>query len=219
MEHGVDLLREAGAELVDPVELPSTRELGGADYEVMLYEFKAGLNAYLAGLGSDARVRSLEQLIAFNEEHRDRELALFGQEILIEAQAKGDLREEGYLTAKKRCEAWRDSLAKAMESQGLDAVVAPTNGPAHVLDPLVGDRWLGSSSTYAAVAGYPNITVPCGDVWGLPVSLSFFGPAWSEPRLIAIAYAFEQVSRARRAPEFLRRAVARRREREEGGKR
>ncbi|MFM1943641.1 MAG: amidase [Verrucomicrobiota bacterium] len=203
MDRAVGMLRGAGAELVDPFELPSTRELGGADYEVMLYEFKSGLNAYFAGLGADAPLRSLEQLIAFNEEHRDRELALFGQEILIEAQAKGDLGDEAYVRAKKRCLVWRDALAKAIEDRKLDAVVAPTNGPAHVLDPLVGDRWLGSSSTYAAVAGYPNITVPCGDVSGLPVSLSFFGTAWSEPKLIGIAYAFEQMSRARRAPRFL----------------
>lgn len=196
-------LKGAGAELVEPVTLPSLRELAGADSEVMHYEFKAGLNAYLQTLGPGAAVRSLEELIAFNERHRDQELKYFGQETLVEAQAKGALTDAAYLDAKARCRQWADRLGAALAEQRLDAVVAPTSGPAHVTDYAHGDRGMGGSSTYAAVSGFPNITVPCGHVLGLPVGLSFFGSKWSEGRLIALAYAFEQASPARLRPTFV----------------
>ncbi|MCP5520854.1 MAG: amidase [Verrucomicrobiales bacterium] len=203
MESAIETLQRAGATLVDPFKLPSRQDLGGASYQVMLYEFKAGLNAWFAGLGSNAPVKSMAELIDFNTRDQERELPFFGQEILIEAQAKGPLTDQDYLDAKARCVQWSKELDAVLAENRLDAIVAPTNGPAHTLDLVVGDRGLGGSSTFAAVAGFPNITVPCGDVFGLPVSLSFFGRAWTEPRLLAIAHAFEQVTRARKPPRFL----------------
>src|SRR5262249_37077862 len=162
---------------------------------VMLYEFKVGLNAYFGSLGANAPVKSVQELIEFNERNRERELPFFGQETLIEAQGKGPLTDKAYLDAKEKSVKWSKGIDTLMDEHKLDAIVAPTNGPAHTLDLVVGDRGLGGSSTYAAVSGYPNITVPCAEVFGLPVSISFFGRAWSEATLIRIAYAFEQATK------------------------
>jgi amidase len=203
MESALDAIKREGATLIELEKLTSRQDLGGADHQVMLYEFKAGLNAYFASLGPTARVKSMEELIAFNDQNRERELPFFGQETLIEAQGKGPLTDKGYLESKERCVKWSQSLGALFDEHQLDAIVAPTGGPAHTLDLLNGDRGLGGSSTYAAVAGLPNITVPCGTVSGLPVAISFFGRAWNEPKLIAIAYAFEQATRARQPPKFL----------------
>ena len=203
LESALDAIKGAGATLVDPVKLSSRQDLSGAEYQLMLHEFKAGLNAYFASLGPKARVKSLEDLIAFNEQNRERELPFFGQETLIEAQKKEPLTDKAYIEAKERCVKWSRELAALFDENRLDAIVAPTGNPAHTLDLLNGDRGSGGSSTYAAVAGLPNITVPCGNVSGLPVALSFFGRAWSEPKVIAIAYAFEQATRARKPPAFL----------------
>jgi len=201
-DNAVMTLRRSGAEVVESVTLPSRQELSGADYQVMLYEFKDGLNAYFASLGASAPIRSMKELIAFNEKNSDRELRFFGQETLIEAEAKGPLTDTGYTEAKEKCREWSEKLAEIFRDDRLDAIIAPTTGPAHTLDLVNGDRGLGGSSTYAAVSGFPNITVPCGDVFGLPVGLSWFGPAWSESRLLALAFSFEQATRARRAPGF-----------------
>jgi amidase len=203
MGSALEAIRRAGAVLIDPVKLPARQDLGGADYQVMLFEFKHGLNAYFSSLGVTAPVKSMQELIEFNERNRDRELPFFGQETLIEAQAKEPLTDPAYLDAKERCSKWSKGIDALMDEHQLDAFVAPTGGPAHTLDLVVGDRGLGGSSTYAAVAGYPNITVPCGEVFGLPVSLSFFGRAWSEGKLIGIAHAFEQATKARKPPRFL----------------
>jgi amidase len=203
MESALETMKAGGAVLIDPVKLPSRQDLSGADYQVMLYEFKAGLDAYFASLGSKGAVKSIEELIAFNERHRERELLYFGQEILIEAQAKGPLTDKGYVEARERCTKWSQSLGVLFGEQQLDAIVAPSNGPAHTLDLINGDRGLGGTSTYAAVAGFPNITVPCGNVLGLPVAMSFFGRAWSEPKLIGLAYAFEQATKVRKPPRFM----------------
>ena len=198
-------IRDAGAVLVDPVELPGWSDLGGASFEVMLYEFKAGLNAYLASLGDAAPVRSLAGLIAFNEKHAEKEMPYFGQEIFRLAEAKGPLTEPAYLAAAERCRrcARAEGIDAVMDRHALDALVAPGGGPAGKTDLVYGDRDVGGSSSPAAVAGYPNITVPAGEVRGLPVGISFFGRAWSEPTLLRLAYAFEQLTKARKPPQFL----------------
>ena len=202
-ETALAAIQKAGATLVDLVKMPSRSDLGDAEYQVMLYEFKAGLNDYFRSLGTRAPVKSLPELIEFNERHRDRELAYFGQETLVEAETKGPLTEQRYIDAKARCAKWSKDLSAMLASERLDAVVAPTTGPAHVLDLVVGDRGMGGSSTFAAVSGLPSITVPCGAVSGLPVGLSFIAGAWQEARLLALAYAFEQATRARKTPRFL----------------
>ena len=203
LEAALAALRRAGAELVDPIAIPPLRAAGDAEYEVMLHEFKAGLNEYFRSLGPAAPVGSLRDLIAFNERNQDRELGYFGQEILIEAEKKGPLTDPAYLEAKGKCSAWGAELEKFIETHRLDAIVAPTTGPAHVLDLVTGDRGLGGSSTYAAVSGLPSITVPCGSVSGLPMGLSFIAGRWQEGRLLSLGYAFEQATRARRLPAFL----------------
>ena len=196
-------LRAQGAELIDPIKLPSRSDLGGADYQRMLYEFKAGLNAYFATLGPGASMKRIEDVIEFNQRQATRELQLFDQEILVEAAAKGPLTDAAYVEADARCRKYAGSLDALMDGHRLDAIIAPTAGPASTLDFINGDRGLGGSSSYAAVAGWPILTVPCGDVFGLPVGLSFFGRAWSEPVLVNIALAFERATHARRAPRFL----------------
>ncbi len=199
----LDALREHGAELIESIKIPTRSELGGADYQRMLYEFKAGLNAYFATLGRGASIKSIEDVIEFNRRNSAQELRLFGQEILIEAAAKGPLTDAAYLEANAKCRKYADSLNALMDEHRLDAIIAPTTGPAGTLDFINGDRGLGGSSSYSAIAGWPIITVPCGDVFGLPVGLSFYGRAWSEPTLVNIALAFEQATHARCTPRFL----------------
>lgn len=199
----VDHLRSLSTEVVENVSLPAINGLGASRYLVMLYEFKAGLNAYLAALGSHAPVKSLDELIAFNERERKRELAFFGQETLREAAAMGPLTDSAYLDAKRMLAQYAQELSAAMDALKLDALIAPTAGPAGALDYIHGDRGLGGSSTPAATAGFPHITVPCGNVFGLPVGFSFFSRAWSEPELLSIAHAFEQSTSARISPKFL----------------
>ena len=179
--------------------------MGAAETQVLLYEFKANLNAYLAMRGPDAEVRSLADLIAFNERHAEDEMPFFGQDRLLAAEGKGPLSDPAYLTALAgaRRLSSAEGIDRTMDQQQFDAIIAPTGGPAWVTDLANGDHFGGGSSEYAAVAGYPNITVPAGEVHGLPVGLSFFGRAWSEPTLIQIAYGFEQTTQARRVPRFL----------------
>ncbi|MFL5500469.1 MAG: amidase [Gemmatimonadaceae bacterium] len=198
-------MKSAGAVIVDPANLETAGKFDDSEFDVLLYEFKADLNKYLAGLGRKAPVRTLQDIIAFNEGHKEQEMPWFGQEIMIQAQAKGPLTEKKY----------RDELAKdlrmsrtegidaTMNKYKLDAIVAPTGGPAWPTDLINGDHFTGGSSTPAAVAGYPNINVPAGFSHGLPIGISFFGRAYSEPVLIKIAYAYEQASKHRRAPTFI----------------
>ena len=207
VEEALDAMRAAGAVVVDPVELgtgPARASLQMAEAEVLFYEFKAGLNAYLARRAPGAEVRSLAGLIAFNERNAEAEMPYFGQERLIAAEAKGPFSEPGYLAAlaASRRLSRAEGIDRTMDGHRLDAVVAPTGGPAWVTDLVNGDHFGGSSSGYPAVAGYPNVTVPAGAVHGLPVGVSFFGRAWSEPTLIRIAHAFEQATQARLVPAF-----------------
>jgi amidase len=200
----LDVMKGTGAVLVDPVDAPSFAKLDGPEMEVLLYEFKADLNAYLASRGPGTGVRTLKDLIAFNEKNCDREMPLFGQELFIEAEARGPLTDSAYRSALKACRrlSRRKGIDAVMEKHRLDALVAPTGGIPWLTDPLNGDHFTGGCSTPAAVAGYPHVTVPAGFIWGLPIGISFFGRAFSEPTLIRLAYAFEQATHSRRSPDF-----------------
>ncbi len=207
-DEAVAEMKRRGAEVVDPADVPNIKDLGDPEFEVMLYEFKAGLEAYLASLGPKAPVKTLADAIAFNERNRDREMPYFGQEIFLKAVEKGPLTTPAYREALDKCGrlSRAEGLDAVLDKNRLDALVAPTGAPAWVIDPVSGDHFVGGNSTPAAVAGYPAITVPMGFVFGLPVGLSFIGRAWSEATLVRLAFAFEQATRHRRPPRFLRTA-------------
>ena len=205
IEGALDAMKKAGAEIIDPADLPSQGQMDHTEFQVLSYEFKAGLNAYLGQLGPGARVHSLADVIAFNERNRDREMPIFGQEDFEYCEKKGPLTDQAYLDALAKCRKLsRDEGVDAVAAKyKVDAIVAPTSGPAWLIDYVNCDADVGGCSSPAAVAGYPHITVPAGFVRGLPVGVSFFGPAWSEPVLLKLAYAYEQLTKARRAPRFL----------------
>ena len=205
VERALEDLKAQGAVLVDPADIPTASRLDDCEMEVLLYEFKAGLNAYLGARPPSVRVRSLSALIEFNERERAREMPFFGQEILRMAEAKGPLSSPEYRRALATCRTRATTLGidAVLRKHRLDAIVAPTGSPAWPTDLVNGDHFLGASSTPAAVAGYPNVTVPAGDVHGLPVGISFIGSAWSESKLVALAYAYEQATKHRRTPRFL----------------
>jgi amidase len=204
LAEAVAAMRAAGATVVEGVRLPSEGKAGNSEFQVLLYEFKADLNRYLAELGDRAPVHSLKEAIAFNESHKERVMPWFGQEIFLEAEAKGPLTEPAYRKALATCRktARGQGIDAMLAAHRLDAVVAPTGGPAWLIDLVNGDSETGGSSSPAAVAGYPSVTVPAGFACGLPLGISFFGRAWSEPRLIKLAYAFEQATKARKPPRF-----------------
>ena len=204
-EEAIEAMREAGAVIVDPANLPEAAWNDEMPLLVLEYEFKADLNAYLAALGEEAPVRTLEEIIAFNEANADREMPHFGQQRMIASQARGPLTDEAYLNAVRTIQqANREDGIDALASEHqLDAIIAPTRDLPWVTDHIKGDRLDGGSSAGpAAIAGYPDISVPMGFVKGLPVGVSFFGPAWTEPTLIRVAYAFEQATKHRRAPSL-----------------
>src|SRR5262245_11696477 len=205
MQNAIDVLKKGGAEVIDPANIDSMKNIADAEMEVLLYEFKSNLNTYLASLGPKPAAKNLKEVIEFNEKHADRELQYFGQELFIQAEEKGPLTDAKYLEALRKNQqlAREQGIDAVMINNKLDAIIAPTNGPAWVTDYLNGDHFAGSSSTAPAVAGYPNVSVPCGYVSGLPIGISFFGRAWSEPTLIKIAFAYEQATRYRRPPRFL----------------
>ena len=205
MNDAIALMKDRGAIIVDPANMPTAGKYDDSEFEVLLYEFKADLNKYLASLGPNARVKSLKEIIAFNEREKEREMPWFGQEIMIMAEKKGPLTSSKYRAAlaKNHRMSRLEGIDAVMSKHRLDALVAPTTGPAWPTDLLNGDHFTGGSTTPAAVAGYPNISVPAGYVHGLPVGISFFGRAWSENKLIALAYSYEQASRHRRPPRFL----------------
>ena len=200
----IDALKARGAVIVDPADVPTASQLDDCEMEVLLYEFKADLNKYLAALPPAARIHSLADAIAFNEKEQDRELQHFGQEIFVRAQAKQPLTSAAYKQVHATCRTRARTLGidAVMTKHQLDALIAPTGGPAWPIDLVNGDHFLGASSTPGAVAGYPSVTVPAGEVRGLPVGISFIGRAWSEKRLIALAYAYEQATKHRRPPTF-----------------
>ncbi|HEX3684868.1 MAG TPA: amidase [Bryobacteraceae bacterium] len=203
MEECIGLLRSAGAEIVDPADLPTFEAWRDTETQVLLYEFKADLNAYLAERRTG--VRSLADCIAFNRAYRAKEMPYFEQELFEQAQEKGPLTEKGYkdaLAANHRL-ARKEGIDAVIAKHKVDAIVGPTAGPAWLTDWVAGDRADSGCASPPAVAGYPHITVPAGFKFGLPLGISFFGPAWSEPKLIKFAYAFEQARKARRKPEFL----------------
>jgi amidase len=201
MEQSIAAMKSAGAELIDPVEIPPDGKVSEPENEVLLYEFKAGLNAYLKARG---RAETLAGVIAFNEKNRARELNHFGQELLLKAEKKGPLSDAPYRKARAECIRLTrtEGIDAACSKYRLQALVAPTSCLAWLTDYVNGDSGNGGCSTPPAVAGYPHITVPAGLVHGLPAGISFFGPAWSEPALIKVAYAFEQATKARRKPTF-----------------
>lgn len=204
MEEAIAALREGGAEVVDPASVERPESFGEDEFEVLLYEFKHDLNVYLAGTDPALPARTLEALIRFNQENAEREMPWFGQELFEQAQEKGPLTEERYLQARERARrlAGVEGIDAVLRAHRLDALVAPTGGPAWSIDLVNGDHFGGGSSSAAAVAGYPNLTVPAGHLHGLPVGISFMGTAWSEPTLLRLAYAFEQATALRRPPTF-----------------
>jgi amidase len=206
METGLEAMKQAGAILVD-VELKSSDTFGKSEVEVLLFEFKADLNAYLQGRAG-APVQSLDEVIRFNEENRARVMPFFGQERMEEAQKKGPLTSKRYLSAleKNLRLARKEGIDAAMRKHRVSTITMPSGGPAWLIDLVNGDggrSWDMDSTSHAAVAGYPHITVPAGYMFGLPVGISFIGRPWQEGNLIRFAYAFEQMTRVRKPPRFL----------------
>jgi amidase len=207
-DRAVQRLRELGAEIIDDVQLPLP-DYRAAERSVMLYELKHGLALWLRSFAPHAPVQTLADVIAFNKAHADREMPWFGQELFEQAAALGGLDSPAYLEALAQCArgSREEGLDRVFAQHQLDAVIAPTGGVAWLIDPIAGDHFGGSFAGPAAVAGYPHLTVPSGQVRGLPAGLSFVGPPFSEWRLLDLGYAFEQATRQRKAPRYRARSV------------
>jgi amidase len=204
MEEAIMAMREKGAEIIDPANIETAKEIGDIEFDILLYEFKDDLNRYLANLPASVTVRNLTDLIAFNESNKAKEMPWFGQELFVMANKKGPLTDKVYLkeVADLKRLSGKEGIDATLQKNKLDAIIAPTGGPSWKTDWVNGDHFSGGSSAPAACAGYPAITVPAGFIFGLPVGITFMGTAWSEPTLIKIAYAFEQATRHRKAPEY-----------------
>lgn len=209
MAQSIDVLKKQGATIIDPADIETLGKFDHSELTAFMYELKADLNAYLARLGPSAPVKTLKDIIEFNDRNRQKEMPFFGQDLFLKSEAKGPLSEKEYVDAlaNNRQMARTDGIDAVMDKHQLHALIAPTGGPAWITDLITGDHFGGGSSNAAAVAGYPNINVPAGSIFGLPVGISFFGRAWSEPTLIRLAYAFEQATKARHAPKFLPKIV------------
>jgi amidase len=209
MEEAIAALKRAGATVVDPVAIKTAKLIRDPEWQTLQYEFKTDLNKYLAGVGPEVAVHSLADVIAFNSAHAARVMPYFGHETHLASEAKGPLSSEEYLhlTAEKLRLARAEGIDATLQEHNLDAIMAPSNGPAWVTDLIGGDRFLGGSSAPAAVAGYPNITLPAGYIYGMPIGVSFFGGAWQDATILRIAYAFEQATLVRVPPQFRQVAV------------
>ena len=209
-ESSIDVMKQLGAVIVDPADLPNFNKFGKTESEVLYYEFKADLNKYLAG--ANAKVKTMADVIKFNEENKERVLQYFGQERMLKSQESGGLRDKKYrdALAKNLLFTRKNGIDAAMKKYKLDALIVPSGGPSWMVDMVNGDalNWDMESTSPAAVAGYPHITVPAGYISGLPVGISFFAKAWQEPTLIKLAFAFEQAAKIRKPPEFLASARA-----------
>ena len=205
MESALEAMKKEGATLVDPADIETAGKWSDTEMTVFMYELKADLNAYLARPGFNAPAKTLKDIIEFNDRNHEKEMPFFGQDFFLKAEAKGPLTSQEYLDAlaKNRQLARKEGIDATMDNHNLDALVGPTGGPAWLTDLVDGDHFGGGSSGAAAVAGYPNITLPAGFIFGMPVGISFFGRAWSEPILIRMAYAFEQATKVRKGPRFL----------------
>lgn len=204
MEDAIRLMRERGAVIIENANVPNADKYGAQEFEVLLHEFKAGLNTYLGALPAEAPVHSLAELILWNERYHELELQWFGQEILTQAQKRGPLSSQAYRRAREMCVrlSRREGIDAVLRRTRCDVLVGPTGGPAWAIDLVNGDHFGGGVSTAPAVSGYPHLTVPAGRVAGLPVGISFFGAAWSEPQLFRAGFAFEQASLHRVRPTF-----------------
>jgi amidase len=205
METCIHELKNLGAEIVDPANIEKMDELQQAEIQVLYYEFKTDLNTYLEGLGPDAPVKSLEEIIEFNQKNRDQVMPYFGQERMLQAQEKGPLTEAEYKKALEDARRFSrdEGIDATLQKHKLDAIVAPSGGPAWLIDWVCGDNHGGGSSSPAAVSGYPSITVPAGYIHGLPVGISFMASAYQEPTLLKLAYPFEQGTQIRQTPQYL----------------
>jgi amidase len=205
MKDAIAVIKKLGATIVDPANIATNGKFDATENDVLQYEFKTDINKYLAGAPAAVKSRTLADLIKFNEEHRAEEMPYFGQEIFEQSEKRGPLTEKKYrdALAKNHRLARTEGIDATMKKHKLDAIIAPTGGPVWATDLVNGDHFTGGYSSASAVAGYPHITVPAGLAFGLPVGLSFFAGAWSEPSLIKYAYAFEQASKARQKPRFL----------------
>jgi amidase len=203
----LDVMKRQGATLIDTSDLPTSDKFGEAARNVLMYEMNEGVNAYLARLGPNAPVRTVQDVIAFNKKHADKELQYFGQDFFEKLAEKGPLTSYEYIESLAKCRrlSRTEGIDAVFDKLKLDAVVGPCGGPAWVTDLICGDRFAGNGDliSVAAIAGYPSITVPAGFLFGLPVGICFIGRAWSEPTLFKLAYSFEQAAKVRKPPQFL----------------
>lgn len=209
IEGAIKKLKELGAEIVDPVEIKTIDDLEDPEFEILLFDFKHDLNEYLAKYGPINSLKNIDDIIQFNKEHQEKVMPYFGQEIFTMANEKGPLTSNEYIEALDKCQrlAKDEGIDVVLKEHQLDAIMAPSGGAAWLIDYVNGDHFTGGSSSAVAVAGYPNITVPAGYVFGLPVGISFLGDAFQEPKLLKIAYSFEQATRIRKPPKFLPKLV------------